>query len=175
MQSTVDACQLNIDQAMKKHPNTTIRVAHMGLVSEEHRGNVTMTHFEDVPSCSTARPQDKHESNIAPLLASESGFLEYYGPYRPIMCKLISLLPLKSLRDIARQLAVAYLWRWSEVQVNLLSLQDAMDSTKLEVPENDIDKVIKLLKSKGLKAKKQADDYYNDEIGMNHYMIVAHR
>lgn len=210
MPSTADACQLNIDQAMKKHPNTTIRVAHMGLASEEHRGNVTMTHFEDVPSCSTARPQDKHKSNIAPLLASESGFLEYYGPYRPIMCKLISLLPLKSLRDTARQLAVAYLWRWSEVQVNLSSLQDAMDSTKLEVPEkidllkvdieglelavldvwwkkiqqailevHDIDsrcdKVIKLLKSKGLKAKKQADDYYNDEIGMNHYMIVAHR
>ena len=37
------------------------------------------------------------------------------------------------------------------------------------------DKVLALLRAKGFAAQKLSDDYYNDEIGMNHHMIVAHR
>jgi len=216
VRSTADACELNAARVKALHADCDIRVARLGLAAPAQRGAaLELTHFEDVPSCSTTRPQDKHAANIAPLLARAENFLKYYGAFRPRLCAAIRLVPSAlGARRAACELAVAYLWRWSRAPVALGSVRDAFAATRTAAPDridvlkvdveglelavlesiedewwprvrrvivevHDLgarcDKVLALLRAKGFAAQKLSDDYYNDEIGMNHHMIVAHR
>ena len=141
--TTFEACERNAARAMRKHRNTKIQVAKMGLAPAKKRSRpassspspTKLTYFEETPSSSTTHPHYKYESSIKPLLQSDKAFLDYYKGSRPSLCSMIERLPLQGLRQAVCELAVAFLWRWRPVSVNLGSLLQAFHMTKTDLPD----------------------------------------
>ena len=148
--STAAACERNASRAMRKHSNTSIKVAKIGLaptkkdfptesssvsMKQENMLLPKLTYFEGTPSSSTTHPQIKYESSIKPLLQSDRSFLDYYGMSRPNLCAMIESLPFAGLRQAFCEVAVAFLWRWKPLTVKLGSLLEAFNMTRTELPE----------------------------------------
>jgi len=131
MPPTFDVLSKNI--AKMKASTSTVKPVPMGLASPEAVGKVTFTNFEDVPSCSTFNEGDKFECNIKPLYAP-AAFVPYYRKSWPRVAALVESLPLQSFRALATRAAIAYLWRYSRVDVNLGTLDDAYGMAELDPP-----------------------------------------
>lgn len=184
----------------------------MGLkgpdAAAEHR--FQFTHFEDVPSCSTMRPQDKYAANIKPLM-STSGFMAYYKEFCPALVSFLTCLPFEWMRRAVVRVAISFLWRFSIHECRLGTLDDALkehsltpqsiDLLKVDVEgmelevlkgipdhwwpkiqqavvevhdlESRLQQISKLFAANDFKVKVYNDDFYNDEVGMNHHMLVA--
>ena len=200
-------------RASRRSADCDIRVARLGLAAPAQRGAALDPRLEDVPSCSTTRPQDKHAANIgrcsrAPRTSSV---------LRRVPAAAVRGDPPRAVgaRRAARgiELAVAYLALVARAGRARLGARafaatrtaapDRIDVLKVDVEGLELavlesiedewwprvrrvivevhdlgarcDKVLALLRAKGFAAQKLSDDYYNDEIGMNHHMIVAHR
>jgi len=109
-----------------------VHVVQKGLTAPGQQGLMKFTCFEDVPSCSTARPQDKYAANIAPLYDA-SNFLNYYAKEKPRLCAFVRCLPAALQQPVLRA-ALAHAWRFSHRECELTTLSKCFESSGLPAP-----------------------------------------
>jgi len=109
-----------------------VHVVQKGLTAPGQQGLMKFTCFEDVPSCSTVRPQDKYAANIAPLYDA-SNFLNYYAKEKPLLCAFVRCLPAALQQPVLRA-ALAHAWRFSHRECELTTLGKCFESSGLPAP-----------------------------------------